>query len=630
MEYKIKRLADGGGFASFTPIIHTSPTGETNSRSSQSSSSSSSDAIAGSSIIDEKMLENLYKTGGLVNDVNKLVSELVQLERSSSNPYLQTGNRSSALHIAAKINEVNQNRKYWEDAITRSKEAGGLGEVAVDTDGKIFVKTKNNQIESISVKDYARIGQGKKVLSVQELLYERQYNPSLTNQNGVFTVADNAIGINKITEQIQKMISVFGKESAEENTTYARSDAEKYMQSMVGKTPTQQEAHAMSVLKQVLSNPSEYSTVETKNSSERNNLNRALKYIWTSLGKPAQQKLQASAVLNGTTPEEFIWEKMINETDHSTSSIATPKSTEGASGKSSSSENSGEKSLTQFQIVHRNRLMNPQSVFNFNDPKLGVLFKGTVGSISPVITKDGDSVGMATISDILTKAGYNQFLESDKVYFGDNKVDQLELNNLVYDGNDGAKIYMPVDNAGAPDFAAMSKFKEVYAIYEANKKTWSAKTAMDYFKKFDYDLQIEESIENGESVQTIKANSRVKPFWVMYGYTNDATSLTENNSLITKLSSEEESLITPKLKQVWQVASGKKVIDGTPDAWGWEDYFKGMIMIPYKREAGETVNAMVGQGAKEKIQPIGVVQANLTSSNQPVTRSTSAFDLNTQ
>jgi hypothetical protein len=36
----------------------------------------------------------------------------------------------------------------------------------------------------------------------------------------------------------------------------------------------------------------------------------------------------------------------------------------------------------------------------------------------------------------------------------------------------------------------------------------------------------------------------------MYGYTNDATNLTEGNSLLTELSSDEESAWKPKLQQV--------------------------------------------------------------------------------
>ncbi|MGV8961989.1 MAG: hypothetical protein ACOH2V_01230 [Candidatus Saccharimonadaceae bacterium] len=106
MKVQIKKLADGGGFATFTPIIKSAPA------PNSASAASTSAAPESSSIIDEKMLEFLYKTGGLVNDVNQLVSDLVKLERSSNMPYMQSSNRGSSLQMIGKINEINQNKKY--------------------------------------------------------------------------------------------------------------------------------------------------------------------------------------------------------------------------------------------------------------------------------------------------------------------------------------------------------------------------------------------------------------------------------------------------------------------------------------------------------------------------------------
>lgn len=106
MKVKIKSL-QGGGFASFTPIIHTPPAMPSSSTGAEASAASSEPS---SSIIDEKMLEHLYEKGGLVNDVNKLVDELIQLEKGSDLPFLKSQNRSTALKITAKINEIKQNK----------------------------------------------------------------------------------------------------------------------------------------------------------------------------------------------------------------------------------------------------------------------------------------------------------------------------------------------------------------------------------------------------------------------------------------------------------------------------------------------------------------------------------------
>lgn len=275
MKVKIKSLQGGGGFATFTPIIHTPPVPQTAKESTDSEATGSS----ASSIVDSKMIEHLYKTGGLVNDVNKLVSELIQLEKSSDLPYLKSQNRSSALQIVAKINEINQNKLNWDDAITRSKEAGGLGEVAVDTYGRVFTKTKDNKIQSLSLKEYSSKKDSIKLLSVQELMFERQYNNSLTGQNDVFTVADNAIGLNKITDHIKSLISALGTETTDETKFYAKEQTTQYLKEMGLKKPTAEEQGALTMLRDIVATPGEYASVKTKVASERNQIGKALNYI---------------------------------------------------------------------------------------------------------------------------------------------------------------------------------------------------------------------------------------------------------------------------------------------------------------------------------------------------------------
>lgn len=108
MKYQIRSLAGGGGFATFTPILHTPPTPQGSSSSEQGTVEAK-----GSSIIDDKMLDDLYKeNGGLVNDVNQLVAEMIQLENSSKMPFMNQDNRGMALKFRAKLNEIKQNKEY--------------------------------------------------------------------------------------------------------------------------------------------------------------------------------------------------------------------------------------------------------------------------------------------------------------------------------------------------------------------------------------------------------------------------------------------------------------------------------------------------------------------------------------
>lgn len=274
--------------------------------------------------------------------------------------------------------------------------------------------------------------------------------------------------------------------------------------------------------------------------------------------------------------------------------------------------------------------MAPNLTFAMNDPKYSTIFRGTIGGVSPIITPNGDNIGMATVGNIL-RSGYNQFLDSTKVYYGNKRVSNEELNSLIYDGNDAAKVYMPVKGDGTPDYEALGAFNEIYAVYEANKKNWTTKQAEDYFKKNHYDfIKIDERYENGEKVKVIRDNQFVKPFLVMYAYTNDATNLTDgNDEWLTKLNSDQEDLIVPQLEQIWTITSGKKSKNLTPNkSWHIEEYYSGIVAIPYKENHAATIDAMVNAGPREKTSTILDVQRNIAnSSNQPLNPNTSSTTL---
>lgn len=75
---------------------------------------------------------------------------------------------------------------------------------------------------------------------------------------------------------------------------------------------------------------------------------------------------------------------------------------------------------------------------------MGTIFKGIIGGTSPIITPNGANIGMTTLKNILD-SGYNAILKSDQIFFGDKKVTSTDLQNIIYDGQDAARVYMPVD-----------------------------------------------------------------------------------------------------------------------------------------------------------------------------------------
>lgn len=631
MKYNIPKLRNGG-WASLTPVL---PEQEATAATPSSGSKNTKHNI--SSILTDSVFEDLMGKG-LTNDVISFADQLSKIESGSSDnmfPYTQSNNRVMAIKLMGKINELKQSKSAFDDAVKTATTAGGYGEVAVNND-MVYGKDAKGNVSAINVDDYAKHKDKYRLLTVAELLNERQLNPKLVGQNSIFDVANNAIGLEKITNHLKDMISAFGTEETHSENFYSKEQAMTQGNSLVnqiakaGNKPTAAEKSALETLNQIVSTPGSYYKVTSENSSERNHIDKALNYLWKTMGVQAQQKLKATAAINGESdPKQFIVEMLTTNTSVKTTMNIAPEELPGAAA-TAAAAGKNEYGLTQFQMFHKDKLMTPNNTFAVNDPVMGSLFRGVIGGVSPIILPNGKSVGMTTVGNVLS-AGYNQFLKGDQVYFGNKKVSPYELNNIQYDGQDAVKVYMPVDNSGKPDYEGLAKFKDLYAIYEANKDHWTTSQAENHFyKNGGYRIKIDEQYEDGKRIKVIRDNAYVKPFLVMYGITNNATDLIDNNeNWLSKITSEEEKSLLPRLKAAWTVGTGKNAKDMTPNSWGPETYYRGMVAIPYRDAAAATVDAMVGHGPRDKSASLLDVQRNLNfSSNQPLNTNTSVLSLN--
>jgi len=627
MKVNIQKL-QGGGVATFTPIIHTAAT-----PTQSGGTNSTSTAKTQTSLLDDETYKELLTKGGLVNDTNALVAQLIELESSQDflSPdalYGSSTKRTSALRWIMATNELRQAKADWGNAMDNAKASGGLDEVAVQN-SRLYIKDKDGKVSTIALAEYGKQAGKVHVLSVAELLNERQYNPNLVGRNDVFTAANSSIGIEKITDQIKGLISAISLEEISDTRLYPREQFQAIVNAGLGPKPTAEEAKSMQELKIVLANPSQWYEVSTKTSSKQRYLDTALGYIWKSIGQAGQQKLAAVAALNGESdPSNYIKQILISQTTPSSATKVLPTNEMGGTGSGANGE-TGMKSTTTFQMFHKDKLRNPDMTFAFNDPKLNVLFRGAIGAVGPLLTPEGQSIPMATISNVL-KTGLNQIVDVSGAFYGNKKLSEVDTNSLVYDGADVAKVYMPVGKGGGPDYEGFQVFKEIYAVYEANKDKWDTKTAENYFAENGFNLQIDETYEDGKRVKVIRDNNYVKPFLIIPAYTTDATTLTTGNeNWLTQLNSDQEDQILPLLKQAWTVGTGKAAKVVMPkDSWSYNDkIFKGMVAIPYRKGAAAIVDSMSGQGPRERVSLMSDVQRNMLYTQSPATGSASVMNL---
>ena len=593
---RVKKF-QGGGFATFTPIVNTMPT------STSSSKTETDTTKASTSILNDDVFKELLKGDFLVNDANNLVKELIALEAGSPTPYTQANTRSMALKMIGKINELKQNKNYWQDAINRAKENGGLGEVAVGTSGEVYAKDENNNIQAISLAQYNKQKDKVKLLSVAELMNERQYNPNLIGKNSLFNVAENAIGLDKITGSIKDIVSMLGKETVKTEDYYTKDQARKYLSEMGGKEPTASEQEGISILNKIINNPGELAQVQSEESSERKHLDKALSYIWDTLGTNKQQKLMATSVINGRkNPKELILDMLVFGTDESKSLGVTPKAAN--IGKSKVAGEDKPKDITPFEILHNGKT--GKRIINWNDPSTGKTFELVATGQGRLSTVKGKPLGFTSLRDVFDSEN-GTLVRTDQAFFGDKKINISDLSDIAYDGNEAARVYMPVASNGAPDYSRLEQIKRLEK--EAfSHSDWGPDEINEFFAKRG--LEYVQVNQNREYI----VNDRFKPFLVMTGYTADEASATKDNSKIKALDSSERDFVKDALNAMW----AKEKVDAPTGHWDWTTtYYKGLIAVPYREDSSIYAASIAGNILAPQTS---IDQANVNRLTQQGTR----------
>lgn len=583
---KIKLFQQGGGFASSTFITPAAPVDSTAVSETKSTKSQES-------VLEDEMFKELITKGGLINDVNSFARDIYRLESSSNTPFSTQSNITKFMRLLPQLNQVKQNNDLWKDAVKRATDAGGYGEVAVGTSGEVYAKNEDGEITPISI-DAFNISKGNyKLLTVAELMYERQMNPQLAFQNGVFNVADNAVGIDKIKDEIKGTIAALGKEDISETSVHtkewARDQKLSILQSLSGKVPTPDEQNAIDSLQRAIDSPDTQVNLTKKTSSERNHLDKALNYIWKTLGANKQQKLKAVAAINGVkNPTDLIWDMLVSQTDYGTTtdiSTSTPKGE--LASKTTSKENS-------FGLLHSGKVGRQEIMWN--DPLSNKTYQLQATGSGVLTNPNGTSIGTETWDRILNGVT-GQVVDTNAVYFGNKKATPDDLQKMVYNNTEAARVYMPVDSDGAPDYAGLQQIQALEK--EVNKHPeWSAQRINDFWK--DHGKEYIKVNDNKVYIE----NSRFKPFLLATAYTTDEAAVSKGNSKIRALSGEEEDEMKETMDATW-----KKNNISAPTGRLWTTYYKGSVAIPYRpyssyyaaATTGLTSDKLTGMKVNEQI-----------------------------
>lgn len=295
-----------GGVVAYTPFIPQS------SAQSQTSGDSSSkqEKITGTL---QKEIIDILKENGIQSDVDVFLSQasaFLDKSKQLSGVSLFGGENpdytmSDLIGVLSLANKVKENKSQHKNAQDRLKEQDAWNEVAVTTNGQVYVYEKDKGLKTISTSDYYKDSDKYQLLTNSQVMGLREQNPNLAFNGEILKDLNGALGMKTLTTQLVDTVAKFGMTT---RTEYVKNTG----------NPISQSAYdGMQIL--IGEGPNGYYKATTK--SERDNVQAALKYLWDSLGSDGQARLRAETVVSGGDPNknqyDLILQVLQQHTDYS-------------------------------------------------------------------------------------------------------------------------------------------------------------------------------------------------------------------------------------------------------------------------------------------------------------------------
>ena len=379
---------------------------------------------------------------GLPNDMQVLTETLQNFYIDQQySPFPNTVNIASRyLQALFLMRTANFNRKQYDNAFNIVSNNGGINELAINERGQLVCVNSKGDFKFLLPEqlkdnpDYAPVYNA-------ELLKMRAYSPELANNNEVLSIVSNGIGMKSILELVSQAITDLGStEKVEEGFTSTSSkellnglkafqkaslEASKNGQNFDG---TVDNLYKGKLLTQ----------------SQAEQAEAALRFIYRSLTPNAQTLLKVKA--SQPTEEgavqmlgELIQSKITNRTEF-TMTVDTPtsKTTDG-------SPKSG-----TFDAIKLDPVSLLQAGYGQKQTITILTGEGRQNGIQvptvsmPIVSKDGQSMGVGTLSDVAT-SGFAGYLDLENVTMGGVRIDPTGFQNVAVNGTQLYTAYLPID-----------------------------------------------------------------------------------------------------------------------------------------------------------------------------------------
>ena len=450
---KIKSYA-GGGIA-YLPT--TTNRGEAASAASSSSSSSKVPGFA------DKIID-MVKSEGIDSDVNAFLNQVERTLNLANDPTGQNLSMKEILQLARAASSVKTNYTMFKDAQKALDAEDAWGDVATDSRGYIYTWNQDsNKIEKVAPSAYNPEKQ--LALTNQDLLNFRWNNTDTKYNTSIITDVSKSVGMKTISTYLIDIIKNFEQSEVTGYGNKINTDIASGLKALVNHSDT----NGNTIGDLITAGPDGLYKLTQKATIKDAHIDKAINYLVQSLNNDMKHALVAKAAVEGYTPEAYLVELLDIYTGRSITAdydATTSKVASGGDGGSSSSKI--QQTLAESYVTGSNAVPMQMIPIAPNNSKT-TLYVPAQNVQSVRLDRSGQPGQPMPIANLRTviqdSYALGNITNRGTVVFGDQLINDTQLNGLVYTGTDMYRVILPykvVDGRHiVPDFELQNKLNDI-------------------------------------------------------------------------------------------------------------------------------------------------------------------------
>ena len=477
---KLTRFQQGG----ITPILlDYTPVVSSYSRASDADSSSASVASTkkedkSEGITDKDLLKALDSLDALPNEVRAIQTELQNfiLDKSALGGLDSTTISMKYASLIGKMKIAKFNSDQYKEAYNQIKSNGGINEIAIDTDGYIYCRNRQdpNDFERFTAQEYLQNYNDYRAVSNQELLELRARSPELIDNNEVLKVVANGMGMPAIQTMINNAITKIGTTTMQQGG-YSQVQINQIQQGIENIQEASENSNSEGKSTGILQK------LEVMSKDQQQQAKMALQYVYSTLPKSARALLEVKAAEGGVQGgvlgllSTFIASKL-DFTKTEDEQRSKDPSSKGTKSTSTAVPKGVDPTLASLQLtpvmMTQLGMGERKQITTIHGSKYGAK---NYAQVVPIVNKEGAALGAATTLAKVSESQLSGMLSWEDATMGGARIDQTAMMKVAITGGKMYVMNIPIDksrNDGviAPDIRYLRRLEDADQDIEVWKR----------------------------------------------------------------------------------------------------------------------------------------------------------------